>query len=119
MFKLTINSIIDKGRYKGKKISDLIADKKAIFSLIKEGISFDDEVLTLSGIKKNVRDVKVKQVFVEHEIDTNVYAKETASLQKILKEIRTLDNIDVDDTISSYNKKDDVNNDGIIEMEDL
>ena len=37
--KLEINSIIDKGEYKGKKVSKILSnDKKCIFRLIKEGL---------------------------------------------------------------------------------
>ena len=89
--KLHINSVIGKGKYNGKKVSEIISEKKVVFSLIKEGFEFEDEVLSMAGIKKTVMDVKVEQVFVEHDVDTKVYAKETASLQKILKELRTLD----------------------------
>ena len=96
MYKtLNINSEITAGIHKGKTVKEVLENgKKEIFSLIKQGFSFDDEVLSLAGIKKNVRDVTIKQVFVEHEKDNKIYEKETTSLSKILKEIRTIDNID-------------------------
>lgn len=89
--KLHINSVISVGENKGKKICDIVTNKKAIFNLIKQGVQLDDEVLLQAGIKKTIRNVKVEHVFVEHETDNKVYEKETTSLQKILKEIRTLD----------------------------
>ena len=92
---LNINSVITSGNYKGKTVKDVLENgKKEIFNLIKQGFLFDDEVLSLAGIKKNVRDVTVENVFVEHEKDNKIYEKETTSLSKILKEIRTIDNID-------------------------
>ena len=96
MYKtLNINSEITTGIHKGKTVKEVLENgKKEIFSLIKQGFSFDDEVLSLAGIKKNVRDVTIKHVFIEHEKDNKIYEKETTSLSKILKEIRTIDNID-------------------------
>ena len=91
---LNINSTIPNGKHRGKKVRDVLSDnRKDIFSLIKSGLSFDDEVLSLAGIKKNIRDVKVVQVFTDHVKDTRKYEKDTESLSRILKEIRTLDNI--------------------------
>lgn len=91
---LNIHSEVTIGKHKGRSVNDILnIDKKEIFSLIKQGLSFDDEVLAIAGIKKSVRGVKVLQVFAEHEKDNKKYEKETASLSKILKEIRTLDNI--------------------------
>lgn len=91
---LNIHSEVTIGKHKGRSVNDILnIDKKEIFNLIKQGLLFDDEVLSIAGIKKSVRDVKVLQVFVEHEKDNKKYEKETASLSKILKEIRTLDNI--------------------------
>lgn len=91
---LNINSEVTIGKYKGKIVKDVLKnDKKEIFNLLKQGVLFDDNVLSLAGIRKNIRNVKITQVFTEHEKDTKIYEKETISLSKILKEIRTLDNI--------------------------
>ena len=91
---LNINSEMTVGKYKGKTVKYILEnDKKEIFNLLKQGVSFNDDVLSLAGIKKNIRNVKITQVFTEHKKDTKIYEKETASLSKILKEIRTLDNI--------------------------
>lgn len=91
---LNINSEITTGKHKGKVVKDIISEnKKEIFSLIKDGMLFDDEVLSMAGIKKNIRNVKVTQVFTKHEKDDKVYEKDKESLSKILKEIRTIDNL--------------------------
>lgn len=91
---LNINSVIQNGKHKGKTIKDILdSNKKIIFELIKNGLLFDDEVLSIAGIKKNIRDVKVTHEFTEHEKDTKKYKKDTESLSKILKEIRVLDNL--------------------------
>ena len=92
---LKLDSTITEGEFKDKTVKEVLeCGKKNIFSLIKTGLLFDDEVLSLAGIKKNIRDVKVTQICADHEKDTRVYQKETASLTKILKEIRTIDNIE-------------------------
>ena len=113
---LNINSVIAKGEHKGKTVNDVLSiGKKEIFSLIKEGFSFDDNVLLMAGIKKNVRDVKVSNIFVEHEKDTKSYEKDTVSLSKILKEIRTIDNLD--ETIEAeIAASDDTNNEDYEEV---
>lgn len=100
---LNINSEVYIGKYKGKIVKDILKnDKKEIFNLLKQGISFDDNVLSLAGIKKNIRNVKITQVFADHEKDTKIYEKETVSLSKILKEIRTLDSIsEIDENINT------------------
>ena len=88
------NSEITTGRYKGKTVNEVLEkDKKEIFYLIKKGVSFDDEVLSMSGITKKTSNVRFSQVFVEHAKDNKIYEKDTASLSKILKELRTIDNL--------------------------
>lgn len=90
--KLTINSVIENGKYKGYKVKDIIKDKSKAFTIIKEGINLDDEALALAGIKKRVSDVKYSTVVVEHEKDTKVYQKDTQTVDKIINELTTLGN---------------------------
>lgn len=91
---LNINSIIEKGKWKGKKVEEIISiNKKTIFSLIKEGYLFSDEVLSKAGIKKRVKDVKIETVIIPERIKDNTHLeKDAASLSKILKELHTIDN---------------------------
>lgn len=66
--KLEINSTIDKGEYKGKKVSKILSDdKKCIFKLIKDGFDFSDEVLEQAGIKKSIHSVSTICSIVEHD----------------------------------------------------
>jgi hypothetical protein len=110
---LNINSEVTIGKYKGKIIKDILKnDKKEIFNLLKQGVSFDDNVLSLAGIRKNIRNVKITQVFTEYEKDTKIYEKETISLSKILKEIRTLDNVSETDE-NDNNGYEEIDIDGI------
>ena len=92
MDKLKLDNIIEDGKYKGKMISELASNKKAIFELLKNGYNFDDEVLLQAGIKKTVRDIRTRTEVVEHEKDTKVYPKETVSISKILKDLETVVN---------------------------
>lgn len=91
MNKLKLTDIIEEGKYKDKKISELIGNKKSIFELLKEGYILDDEVLIQSHIKKNVRDMTTYQEVVKHEKDTKVYPNETANIAKILKDLETIE----------------------------
>jgi len=92
MNKLKLDNIIEDGKYKGKKVSELILNKKVIFELLKNGYNFDDEVLLQAGIKKIVRNIRTRTEVVEHEKDTKVYPKEIASISKILKDLETVVN---------------------------
>lgn len=92
MNKLKLHNIIEDGKYKGKKVSELALNKKVIFELLKNGYNFDDEVLLQAGIKKTVRDIRTRTEVVEHEKDTKVYPKESASISKILKDLETVVN---------------------------
>lgn len=90
---LSLNSIINSGKFNKQTVNEVLTNnKRDIFSLIKEGFSFDDEVLKLAGIKKNVKNSTVKNEIVEHDKDTKVYEVDTTPLHKILKEISTIDN---------------------------
>lgn len=98
---LTLNSIINKGKYKGKTISEIIdIDRKEMINLFKKGYYFDDEVMEKSRFKRVIRDVKCENVIAEHlEKDTKVYTTDTKNINEILKDILTLDNTykDVDE----------------------
>ena len=89
---LTMNDSVNIGKNKKVLVSELVPIKGKIFSLIKKGFLFDDEVLKESKIKKIIRDVKVTNVFVTHTTESKTYSKETESLKNILKSINTLEN---------------------------
>lgn len=91
--ELNLDSIIEDGQYKGKKVFDLISDKKKIFNLISKGYILSDDVLQKTGIKKNIRDVKTETVIVEHEKDDRVYERDTMSVSKIIKDLETNERI--------------------------
>lgn len=105
MDKVKLNTVIEDGKYKGKKISELVSNKKIIFEMLKDGYIFDEEVLIKAGIKKTVRDVKTTNEVVQHEKDTKVYPKETASISKIIRDLETVIN-----QAQYY----DTNNDGVL-----
>ena len=91
---LGLNDKINYGKMRGGTVEDLVKKegKSAIFSLIKSGHTFSDEVLSFAGIKKVVHDVHTttNECF-EKETDTKVYEKDTVKLSKILKEINSID----------------------------
>ncbi len=91
---LTLNGVINKGKYKGKTISEIIdIDRKEMINLFKKGYYFDDEVMEKSRFKRVIRDVKCENVIAEHlEKDTKVYTTDTKNINEILKDILTLDN---------------------------
>ena len=85
-------SLTDKIRTQAiKEIID--EDKKNIFKLIKEGYVFNDDVLIYAHISKNIKNEKFTNVIVEHEKNDKVYEKDKDSVNKILKDILTLENI--------------------------
>lgn len=118
MKTLTMESTIKLGRKASKKVSDLVEIEGKIFSLIKEGYCFDNEVLEAAHIKKYVRNVQtiscvrdnipVDRVSENSAIENAKLPKDTASLTQILSELNTLTRtggeINQDD-YSSYNNQ--------------
>lgn len=94
MEKLTLESTFKNGKYAGKSVADLVNISGEIFSLIKEGYIFDDEVLAAAHIKKSVRNVESHCVIGGINADKSFkpLPMETASMKQILSEINTLDN---------------------------
>ena len=95
MEKLTMESTLKKGKYVDKRVADLVKIDGEIFSMIKNGYEFDDEVLEAAHIKRNVRDVNVYSRVCSGNCDPmhSALPKETASMKQILSDINTLDNI--------------------------
>lgn len=106
---LSLDSTFKKGKYANKSVADLVGIKGQIFSMIKEGYVFDDEVLKAAHITKVIRDKKVycRVGCLEPLKDTRMLLVETASMKQILSELNTLEAVgdDVDD-------RDDSSNDG-------
>lgn len=98
MEKLTMESTIKKGKYVNKSVADLVKIEGEIFSMIKNGYEFDDEVLDAAHIKKSIRDVKVYHRVGDGNCEpmTSVLPKETATIKQILSDINVLDKIGED-----------------------
>lgn len=98
MEKLTMESTIKKGKYSNKSVADLVKIEGEIFSMIKNGYEFDDEVLDAAHIKKSIRDVKVYHRVGGGNCEpmTSVLPKETATIKQILSDINVLDKIGED-----------------------
>ena len=95
MEKLTMNDTIKNGHYADKTVAEIAKISGAIFSMIKDGYEFDDEVLAAAHINRTTRDERVDFVVNLHK-DSKCYKPlpvETASMKQILAEMNTLDNI--------------------------
>lgn len=95
MEKLGMDYTFTKGKYANKNIEELTHVKGAIFSMIKEGYEFEDDVLAAAHIKKIIRDVKTHLVVNENKPNnmTHSLPVEKASMKQILSELNTLDHI--------------------------
>ena len=94
MRKLTMNDHIKSGAFANKTVEEVTKIKGAIFSMIKEGYEFDDEVLKAARIRKIIRDEQIDFVVNTNKDNnrSNPLPKETTSLKQILAELNTLDN---------------------------
>ena len=95
MIKLTMRDTIENGKYANKTVEEITKISGAIFSMIKDGYEFDDEVLAAAHINKTIRDERVDFVVNIHKDNkcSKPLPVETASMKQILAEINTLDNI--------------------------
>lgn len=96
MEKLTLKSVLKKGKYANMSIADLAKEKGAIISMIKEGYEFDDEVLEVAKLKKiinNTRAFCCVGVTDSNDGYKSKLPKDTTPVKQILSELNTLDNI--------------------------
>lgn len=122
--KLGKESIINNDLFNNKQVIEIINDnKRNIFQLLKKGYEFDDEVLSLAGIKKNIKNVKTRNQIVEHDKDTKTYEIDKTPLHKILKEISTIDSYSMTDKLikeiddSEMSEDDEIDDSEIINLE--
>ena len=88
------------GRYNGKTVEEVLnKNRKSIFTLIKKGLCFDDEVLKEAHITKTIRDRHAYYEFERHAKDNKKYEKEKMSKDDVIKIVESLnnDNIKYDD----------------------
>lgn len=105
MKKLTMNDHIKNGAFANKTVEEVTKIKGAIFSMIKDGYEFDDEVLKVARIRKIIKDEKIDFVVNTNKDNnrSNPLPKETTSLKQILAELNTLDNFGtVKDNSNNY-----------------
>ena len=95
MIKLTMRDTIENGKYANKTVEEITKISGAIFSMIKDGYEFDDEVLVTAHISKTIRDERTEFVVNIHkdENSSKPLPVETASVKQILAELHTIDNI--------------------------
>ena len=78
------------GRIKAKTPCEIIKkDRHRILKLIKEGLSFDDEVLKAAGIKKVISNVRMVNSVCDHKQDDKKLPKDKMPLDKILDILST------------------------------
>ena len=99
--ELNIKSKVPCGKYKSTIVGDkLIADKKEILSLIKDGYAFTEEVLKEAKIIKRVTvEPHTYNRISEHQVDNKVYEKDTMSLKNILKSLHTIETSIADENV--------------------
>ena len=91
METLHLDSIVNYSNYKNKTVADIIdKNKSVIMKMIRNGYTFDDEVLLKTNIKRSIRDVKYQNEIVKHDVDSKKYVKDSAPLSVVLKEIMTI-----------------------------
>jgi hypothetical protein len=93
MEKLTLKSTIKSSKYGDKSIEELIKIKGAIFSMIKDGYDFDDEVLEAAHIRKQISNEKVYcRVGGDNSSNKKKLPKDTQSIKQIIYELNMLEN---------------------------
>lgn len=91
MKTLTMNSTIKLGKNKDVKVSELVGIKGKIFSLIKDGYYFDEEVLSAANITHTIRDRKIYSCVRDKVLyDTKKFPKDTMSTKQIIAELNTI-----------------------------
>lgn len=102
---LTMKSTLGKGKYMNQSVADLVKIDGQIFSMIKEGYVFDDEVLAAAHVKKSIRNVKVyNRIGGDNVQNQKVLPKETASMKQILSEINNLGSFEYDEEKENVDK---------------
>lgn len=91
--ELDITSKVPSGKYKKELVGDnLINDKKEVFSLIREGYRFTEDVLSKVGITRKISVLPHSpNRLIDHVVDNKVYEKDTMTLKNILKSIHTIE----------------------------
>ena len=88
MKKLNMESTIKIGTKDEKKVSDLVNEKGRIFSMIKEGYVFSDEVLNAANITNIIRDVQIKNIITDKSSEkVEKLRKDTVSAKQIISEL--------------------------------
>ncbi len=101
MDKIRLEDTINLGRGKKIMVSELVKNKTELFNYIRNGYNFDDEVLSLAGIKRTIRNEKIITTCNENPIkEDKKLPKETESLKSILKSIHTIDNQSFEEDIN-------------------
>lgn len=97
-----MESTIKIGTNGEKKVSELVNEKGRIFSLIKEGYAFDDEVLNAANITHIIRDVHFENVVFEKNTEKNEnLKKDSVSAKQIISELNSI-NKDFSDFKDEY-----------------
>ena len=112
MEKLTMGDTIKNGAFANKTVEEVTKIKGAIFSMIKDGYEFDDEVLKAARIRKIIRDEKIDFVVNTNKGNKrfNPLPKDTASLNQILAELHTLNNFGaIKESHNNYDEHNDRN----------
>lgn len=79
--------------------NDITEAKRIVMQKVREGYSPTDEVLQKVRIHKTVGESTIRHIITDKVVkkDKKVYPKETMKLEKILKELRTLEHENTDE----------------------
>lgn len=114
MKKLTLESVIKHGKEGETSISEMVNVKGKIFSLIKEGYEFDDEVLEAAHITKIIRNEHTYCMVRDFNGEkSKPLPKDSVSIKQIISELNTIskspEKINDDDYSSFNNEIDTIN----------
>ena len=99
---LTMDSTLKGGKYNKKTVSEIVGIKGAIFSLIKDGYQFDDDVLKEAHILKVIHNVKSYSRVGGDDCYkvAEPLKKDTESVKHIISELNKLDGGEKSDKVS-------------------
>ena len=99
---LTLENIINKGKYKGKTVREIInIDRKHILELYASGYDFVDEVFECARYKRLGKSSHTynTEVITHNSINIKKYSKDTEDINKIIEKMSYFNNDSVEEEV--------------------